>query len=104
MAFKDHTRRILAKDFAGGVDTSAPPFAMPDKKAGRFALGRLPTGTLNKTEQAYADYLEQQRRLDVIAWFRFEGIKLRLADNTFYSPDFAVMGADGTLEMHEVKG
>lgn len=29
---------------------------------------------------------------------------LRLADNTFYTPDFAVMLADGALEMHEVKG
>jgi hypothetical protein len=30
---------------------------------------------------------------------------LRLADKTFYSPDFAVLTkADGTLEMHEVKG
>lgn len=103
--FRDNTKRILAKDFvSGNVDTSAPPFAVPDGKATRFALGRLPTGTLNKTEQAYADHLEQQRRVDAIAWFRFEGVKLRLADNTFYTCDFAVMSADGTLEMHEVKG
>ena len=34
----------------------------------------------------------------------FEGIKLRLADNTFYTPDFAVMSADGVMECHEVKG
>ena len=39
-----------------------------------------------------------------ILWFRFEGVKLRLADNTFYSPDYAVMRASGQLEMHEVKG
>jgi len=104
MAFRDHTRRILAKDFMGDVDTSAPPFAVPDKKATRFALGRLPTGTLNKTEQAYADHLEALRRTDVIAWFKFEGIKLRLADNTFYTCDFAVMCNDGVMEMHEVKG
>ena len=37
-------------------------------------------------------------------WFKFEGIKLRLADNTFYTPDFAVMRCSGQLEMHEVKG
>lgn len=29
---------------------------------------------------------------------------LRLADNTFYSPDFAVMMSDGRMQMHEVKG
>ena len=39
-----------------------------------------------------------------MAEFKFEGIKLRLADNTFYTPDFAVMLADGAPEMHEVKG
>ena len=39
-----------------------------------------------------------------MAWFKFEGVKLRLADNIFYTPDFAVMLADGVLEMHEVKG
>ena len=39
-----------------------------------------------------------------IAWYKFEGIKFRLADNTFYTPDYAVMLADGTMEIHEVKG
>ncbi len=37
-------------------------------------------------------------------WYRFEGIKLRLADNTFLTPDFAVMRADGQMELHDVKG
>lgn len=69
-----------------------------------YALGRLKTGEMNKTEAAYAAHLEARRRAGEIAWFKFEGVKLRLADNTFYSPDFAVMGADGVLEMHEVKG
>jgi hypothetical protein len=68
------------------------------------ALGRLKTGEMNKTEQAYATTLEQRRHAGEVAWFKFEGIKLRLADNTFYSPDFAVMLSDGQLEMHEVKG
>ncbi|KIQ21560.1 DUF1064 domain-containing protein [Xanthomonas campestris] len=68
------------------------------------ALGRLKTGALNKTEQAYAAHLELLRAAGQIVWHRFEGVKLRLADNTFYTPDFAVMAADGVLEMHEVKG
>ena len=68
------------------------------------ALGRLKTGTMNKTEAAYAATLDARRHAGEVAWFKFEGIKLRLADNTFYTPDFAVMLADGALEMHEVKG
>lgn len=69
-----------------------------------FALGRLKTGQMNKTETAYAAALRLREMAGEILWSRFEGVKLRLADNTFYSPDFAVMTADGTLEMHEVKG
>lgn len=69
-----------------------------------FAAGRLKAGQMNKSEQAYAAYLGQLQAVGGILWHRFEGVKLRLADNTFYSPDFAVMMPDGQLEMHEVKG
>lgn len=69
-----------------------------------YALGRLKSGQMNKTEAAYADYLESLKAKGAVLWYRFEGVKLRLADNTFYTPDFAVMSAAGTLEMHEVKG
>ena len=72
--------------------------------AGRFALGRLKTGERNKTEQAYEDFLAMLQRSGQVVWFKFEGVKLRLADNTFYTPDFAVMLANGQMEMHEVKG
>lgn len=68
------------------------------------ALGRLKTGTMNKTEEAYCQHLELRKRYGEIIWYRFEGIKLRLADNTFYTPDFSVMLANGQMEMHEVKG
>lgn len=69
-----------------------------------LALGRLKTGQMNKTESEYAQHLELLKRTGKIAWYRFEGMKFRLADNTFYTPDFAVMRSDGALEMHEVKG
>lgn len=68
------------------------------------ALGRLKVGAMNKTEAAYAAYLESLRAAGHVLWYRFEGVKLRLADNTFYTPDFAVMASDGQLECHEVKG
>jgi hypothetical protein len=73
-------------------------------RPGFRALGRLKTGALNKTEAAYAAALELRRIAGDVAWYKFEGVKLRLADNTFYTPDFAVMLANGQLEMHEVKG
>ena len=68
------------------------------------ALGRLKTGQMNKTESAYCQLLEVRKRSGEVAWYRFEGIRLRLADNTFYTPDFAVMLSSGEVELHEVKG
>ena len=68
------------------------------------ALGRLKTGEMNKTEGRYAEHLLKLKYAGEILWMKFEGVKLRLADNTFYTPDFAVMLANGQLEMHEVKG
>lgn len=80
---------------------------MSDRRNGQKrmqALGRLKTGEMNKTEAAYQEYLQDRQFVGHIAWFKFEGIKLRLADNTFYTPDFAVMLANGEMQLHEVKG
>ena len=64
---------------------------------------RHETGRMNKTEQAYASHLEQLKRSGLIQWWAFEPVSIRLADRTFYRPDFAVVGVDGSLEFHEVK-
>jgi len=70
------------------------------------AKGRIRpvAGEMNKTEAAYAGELRFRELAGEILWWKFEAIKLRLAANTFYSVDFFVMLADGTLEAHEVKG
>jgi hypothetical protein len=68
------------------------------------ALGRLPAGTMNKTEAAYEQVLKHRLIAGEIQWYKFEGVKLRLAAATFYTADFFVMAADGLLEVHEVKG
>ena len=70
----------------------------------RFALGRLKTGERNATEEAYERMLRELVTIGELAWYKFEGVKLRLADATFYTPDFAVMRSTGQMEMHEVKG
>jgi hypothetical protein len=69
-----------------------------------YALGRLKTGEMNDTEAAYDQMLNLRLIAGEVAWYKFEALKLRLADNTFYTPDFAVMLSSGMLECHEVKG
>ena len=68
------------------------------------ALGRLPAGTMNRTEAAYAAHLELLRRSGDVLWWKFEGVKLRLAQNTFYTCDFMLLKRDGQVCMDEVKG
>lgn len=79
--------------------------SQPSKtKNDAMALGRLKQGVMNNTEANYARYLESQKYHGEILYYAFDSIKFRLADKTFYSPDFIVMKASGELEAHEVKG
>ena len=69
------------------------------------ALGRLKTGAMNKTEASYeATVLKPALITGEVLWYKFEGVKLRLADNTFYTPDFIVMMDDGFIQCREIKG
>ncbi|PRC92658.1 DUF1064 domain-containing protein [Solimicrobium silvestre] len=69
-----------------------------------YALGRLKQGVMNKTEAAYAAHLELLKHAGDVLWYKFEGVKFRLADATFYSPDFAVLTKNNELQIHEIKG
>lgn len=61
-------------------------------------------GRMNKTEAAYAQLLELRRHAGEIADWKFESLKFRLADRTWYTPDFVVWLRDGGIECVEVKG
>lgn len=69
-----------------------------------FALGRLKRGVMNKTEARYEQKLKAMLFRGEILWYKFEGITLKLADDTRYTTDFVVMTSDGIIELHEVKG
>lgn len=71
----------------------------------RFAKHvRRKAGEMNKTETEYDTYLGLLLRGGMIDGYKFEGIKLKLADNCFFTPDFLVMAKDGVLELHDTKG
>lgn len=71
----------------------------------RFAKGRKSVrGVANKTETRYAAVLESRRLVGEIEWYRYEGLRFKIAEgNAYYAPDFIVMLADGTLQAHECK-
>lgn len=60
--------------------------------------------SMNKTETAWAQRLEIQKRSGEILGYWYEAVKLRLADRTWYTPDFLVQHPDGSLEFQEIKG
>lgn len=68
------------------------------------ALERHRPGSMNKTEKRYADELDMRLKSGDIEWWGFESVRLKLADNTTYLPDFMVVCSDGVVEFHETKG
>ena len=69
------------------------------------AKGRMKEGELNRTESAYAMYLEGEKQAGKIVDFWFESLKLKVADGAcWYLPDFMILRPNGELELHEVKG
>ena len=69
-----------------------------------FALGHVADGEMNKTEAKFARHLDMLKLAGEVLWYAFEGIKLRLADRTFLTVDFAVLPASMRLTMIDVKG
>ena len=45
-----------------------------------FAKGRLKPGQMNKTEAAYAQFLESEKQAGRVAAYWFESLKLKIAD------------------------
>ena len=70
-----------------------------------FAKGRLKSGEMNKTEAAYAQFLESEKQAGRVAAYWFESLKLKIADGKCWlTPDFLILRPDGSLELHDTKG
>ncbi len=93
---KTTTDQLRNSKWAGLLDATP--------KAKRPQLARHTTGTMNKTESAFARRLDTQLAAkEILAW-KFEAVTLRLADGCRYTPDFMVVWLDGSLTFCEVKG
>ena len=67
-------------------------------------LKTVPELKMNKTEQRFEkDYLKPRFWAGDVLAYHFEGVTLKLANNTRYTPDFFVVHADH-FEIIEVKG
>ncbi len=84
-----------------GIGGDLKKLPVAQKRGGRTAY--VAHG-MNKREARYAGDLECRRIAATIRAWAFESLKFRLADRTWYTPDFAVWHNDGRLECIEVKG
>lgn len=50
------------------------------------------------------EHLQREISSGRVTSFDFESLKFRLADKTWYTPDFIVHTDEGYIEAHEVKG
>ena len=91
----DEARRLLADSHR--QITSAPK--------GRDYGPRHVQDVMNKTESRYANLLYARKLAREIIDYRFESVKLRLAEEKCWlTLDFAVWFPDGTVELIDVKG
>lgn len=88
----------------GASEVKSNDAPTPPASSLRARVQQHKPGVMNKTEQAYADLLEQEKRDGLIVWYGFECVTLKLADDCRYTPDFMVITAEGYVEFREVKG
>ena len=94
--------RALPPHVQAAIDRAEANPAMPAPKV--VAKGTIPEDKRNGLEREYGAHLEMRKRAGEVLWYRAWPGTLRLADGARYEPDYGVMLADGTLEMHECKG
>jgi hypothetical protein len=70
----------------------------------KFARGIKLSNGMNRLENSYAEHLDSLVAAGDIIWYAFEPIRLKLAEKTYYCPDFLVCTANYELQVHEVKG
>ena len=77
------------------------------KPSRRLARARKPNPggqVVSKLERDYGAHLEALKRSGEIVDYKHQPLKLRLADKTYYNPDYSVHRTDDVIELVEVKG
>ena len=98
MDLRDELRRMgVPEDMIATAMVNGRPLPQPRHRSGR-------QDRMNKTEALYSLELEAARRAGEIQRWAFQPLKFRLADRTWYTPDFVVWLTDGGVRIVEVKG
>jgi len=93
---------ISAKDYRVlvGLPTDATAVAIPPMPH----TGKTYSARMSGPERQYAQFLDGLIVEGSIRVWIYEAIRLKLAEETYFTPDFLVVFADGHSELHEIKG
>lgn len=103
----DLASSLLAKSRSLSAHESFEGHAPATKPSRRFARARKPNPggqAVSKLERDYGAHLEALKRSGEIVSYKHQPLKLRLADKTYYNPDYSVHRNDDVIELVEVKG
>lgn len=107
-AWTEEDLERIRKQHAKPIEINRLPPVVPAPKAnpmaGFQALGRIAKGKMNDTEAAYAERLDWLKLTGEILDWKFHVMRIRLADRTYYTPDFLVMDKNREVQIHETKG
>lgn len=99
---QDWLKACIAQGRVSGLLEAAAAPTKPSRRGGRAI--RKQDGP-SKTELRYArDELEPRKRSGELVNFYHQPLKFRLADLTYYTPDYMCVAADMTISFIEVKG
>lgn len=65
---------------------------------------RRKPGEKTDPESAWENKLLEEQSAGIVHEYRYEPIKLKLCDGTYYIPDYMVLMADGSVYFDECKG
>ena len=100
-------KSMIDKSRALSAHKSFEAHAPSSKPSRRFARARKPNPggqVVSKLERDYGEFLEIQKARGEIVDYKHQPLKLRLADKTYYNPDYSVHRTDDVIELVEVKG
>lgn len=101
---EEHNARVRAARQPIDVDAELRSFGVPMHLLPKPAAPAAKRPRMNKLESEWAMILEARKRAGEILWYQFEGLRLRLGEGAYFTPDFPVLNANGTLEFLECKG
>ncbi len=96
-------KKIMAGDYVPKRPAAQSVRKFKGRDNTKYGKRHIP-GQMNKTEESFAEGLAfKMLRGEIVRWC-FESITFKLADDCRYTPDFAIVHNDGSMEFVDAKG